>query len=187
MVYAALLRGINVGGNNKIEMKRLKETFLGVGMHKVITYINSGNIIFTDEVHSKGELGSLLEKAIQEDFGLSIRVLVLSLTDFDAIMKVLPQDWANDDEMKSDVLFLWDEVDPETLADRLKAKAVDRILYAPGAVLWSVARENVTKSGLVKIVGTSFYRQVTVRNVNSARKIYGLMKENNGTEGWDHH
>lgn len=49
MVYAALLRGINVGGNNKIAMKDLKQTFLRSGMESVVTYINSGNVMFTDE------------------------------------------------------------------------------------------------------------------------------------------
>lgn len=46
MIYIALLRGINVGGNNKIEMKKLKQTFEHAGMGHVTTYINSGNIIF---------------------------------------------------------------------------------------------------------------------------------------------
>lgn len=48
MVYVALLRGINVGGKNKIEMKQLKETFLRIGLESVVTYINSGNVVFVD-------------------------------------------------------------------------------------------------------------------------------------------
>lgn len=49
MIYIALLRGINVGGNNKIEMKKLKQTFEHAGMGHVTTYINSGNIIFSSQ------------------------------------------------------------------------------------------------------------------------------------------
>lgn len=177
MVYAALHRGINVGGNNQIEMKRLKDTFLRAGMENVTTYINSGNIIFIDRSHWQTEIAGLLEKAILEDFGLSIRVLIRSLAEFDEMMKVLPKDWTNDDQMKSDVLFLWVEVDPETAADQLNPRAVDRILNAPGAILWSVDRGDVTKTGLVKIIGTPLYRQITVRNVNSARKIHEIMGE----------
>lgn len=45
MVYVPLLRGINVGGKNKIDRKRLKETFIKIGMDEVITYINSGNVM----------------------------------------------------------------------------------------------------------------------------------------------
>jgi len=45
-----------------------------------------------------------------------------------------------------------------------------------GAILWSVDKKNVTKSGMTKIIGTKIYKQVTVRNVNTARKIYELMQ-----------
>lgn len=177
MVYVALLRGINVGGNNRVEMKRLKETFLRVGMESVSTYINSGNIIFSDDRHKRPELSALLENAILEDFSLEIRVLVKSLVEYDAVMEVLPASWTNDDEMKSDVLFLWDEADPETVSSGLPAReGIDTVVLAPGAVLWSVSRKDVTRSGLVKIVGTALYKQMTVRNVNSARKIHALMK-----------
>ncbi|MMZ71629.1 hypothetical protein D1872_351170 [compost metagenome] len=53
---------------------------------------------------------------------------------------------------------------------------IDRVLYVPGAILWSVDREHVTKSGMQKLVGTKLYSKVTVRNVNTTRKIYELMK-----------
>lgn len=53
MVYTALLRGINVGGKNKVDMKILKKSFEQAGMKNVVTYINSGNIIFTTADHSK--------------------------------------------------------------------------------------------------------------------------------------
>lgn len=181
MICVALLRGINVGGNNRVEMKRLKETFLRVGMESVTTYINSGNVIFRDDKHQKIEIATMLEKAILEDFGLDIRVLVKSLVEYDAVMEALPESWTNGDEMKSDVLFLWDEADPETVSSGLPARqGIDTIVLAPGAVLWSVSRKNVTKSGLAKIVGTALYKQMTVRNVNSARKIHALMQDLNG-------
>ncbi|MGV2794760.1 DUF1697 domain-containing protein, partial [Clostridium perfringens] len=52
MIYIALLRGINVGGNNKIDMKQLKASFERVGMRDVVTYINTGNIIFDSDIPS---------------------------------------------------------------------------------------------------------------------------------------
>ena len=88
MIYVALLRGINVGGNNKIDMKLLKQTFIRSGMSSVITYINSGNIIFADEIRSKYEIVEILERKILEDFGLEIKVLIRSLNDFEEIMKI---------------------------------------------------------------------------------------------------
>lgn len=176
MIYVALLRGINVGGNNKINMKELKVTFERVGMQSVVTYINTGNIIFADECHTKEELSALLEQAILEDFGLDIKVLILSLDDYARVMTALPEDWTNGDRMKSDVMFLWEEADKEAVVGELPHKPeVDSVIYVPGAILWSVDRDQVTLSGMNKLIGTKLYRQMTVRNVNTTRKIYELM------------
>jgi uncharacterized protein (DUF1697 family) len=108
MVYIALLRGINVGGNNKINMKELKSTFERVGLGNVVTYINTGNIIFTDDSRTAPEISALLEEAIASDFGLSIKVMVRTIEQIGAIMAALPELWTNDGEMKSDVLYLWE-------------------------------------------------------------------------------
>lgn len=176
MIYAALLRGINVGGKNKMEMKKLKESFEKGGMQRVGTYINSGNVIFEDAEHSKKELAALLETAIFRDFALEIKVLVLGMDDLDRVIEALPAHWRNDDTMQCDVMFLWEEVDAETVLSDLDIKSgIDTALYVPGAVLWSVDRVNVTRSGLIKVVGTKLYGKMTVRNVNSVRKIHELM------------
>ena len=178
MIYVALLRGINVGGKNKINMKLLKETFIRIGMRSVVTYINSGNVIFADMQHNKAEITTLLEKAICEDFQLEIKVLVRSINDFDQVIKVIPESWKNDKDMKCDVLFLWDEIDGETLQRELEIKPdIDKVIYAPGAILWAVDKRNVTKSGLLKLAGTSLYKKMTGRNVNTTRKLYEIMKE----------
>ncbi|MDQ3501393.1 MAG: DUF1697 domain-containing protein, partial [Actinomycetota bacterium] len=76
MVYVALLRGINVGGKNKVEMKKLKATFEGAGMTDVTAYINSGNVVFKSTARKAAELEAKLEKAIERDFGFSIKVLL---------------------------------------------------------------------------------------------------------------
>ena len=180
MIYVALLRGINVGGKNKIDMKLLKETFVRVGMESVVTYINSGNVIFINEGYTKTEISGLLEKAILKDFNMEIKVLIRSMDDFASMMKMLPVSWKNDEAMKGDVLFIWDEVDNETVHSKLVINpSIDTVLFSPGVILWSVDKENVTKSGLMKLVGTDLYKKITVRNVNTTRKIYEIMQELN--------
>lgn len=177
MVYIALLRGINVGGKNKINMKILKQTFEQAGMENVVTYINTGNIIFTSQSKSKNELSDILEEAIHKAFGFDIRVVVRSFEDIKRIISAIPDTWKNDNEMKSDVLFLWDEIDEESVLENLDIKpSIDTVKYVPGAILWSVEKKNVNMSGMSKIIGKKVYKQVTVRNVNTARKIYELMQ-----------
>ncbi|MHA6482512.1 DUF1697 domain-containing protein [Paenibacillus sp. strain BS8-2] len=177
MIYVALLRGINVGGNNKIDMKALKATFERLELQHVTTYINTGNIIFEDRAHSAKKLSELLEEAISADFGLTIRVMVRTLDEISTIMTALPEHWANNQEMKSDVLYLWDEINHANVLESLTIKPdIDRVIYVPGAILWSYDRENAGRSGMNKIIGSKVYAQTTVRNVNTARKIFDLMK-----------
>ncbi|WP_368655030.1 DUF1697 domain-containing protein [Ornithinibacillus sp. 4-3] len=180
MFYIALLRGINVGGNNKINMGLLKQTFEKVGMSDVQTYINTGNIIFSNKDLSKTELSRVLEEAIYDDFKLQIRVVVLSDEDLEQIIKAIPDTWKNDKEMKSDVMFLWDEINNESVLESLVIKPdIDTVKYVPGAILWSVDKKNVTKSGMSRIIGSKLYKQITVRNVNTTRKIYELIRAQN--------
>ncbi|MCH1627925.1 DUF1697 domain-containing protein [Ferdinandcohnia quinoae] len=180
MVFVALLRGINVGGNNKIDMKLLKGTFEQAGMSDVVTYINTGNIIFSSKDKSKAELSRILEEAIHHDFGLQIKVMVRSTDDVRVIINEIPETWKNDKDMKCDVMFLWDEIDNESVLENLVIKPnIDTVKYVPGAILWTVDKKNVTKSGMSKIIGTKIYKQITVRNVNTTRKIFELMQTQN--------
>lgn len=176
MIYVALLRGINVGGNNKVDMKQLKKTFEHAGMNNVVTYINTGNVIFEHNNLAQEELVELLEKAIADDFQLNIKVVIRSMEQYAAMMKDIPADWTNDAAMKSDIMFLWEEVDHESTLEKLDMKpGIDTVRYVKGAILWSVAKEHVTKSGLSKIIGTELYKKITVRNINTTRKIFELM------------
>ncbi|SDJ08863.1 DUF1697 domain-containing protein [Salimicrobium halophilum] len=177
MNYVALLRGINVGGRNKVDMKLLTQTFEKAGMNNVVTYINTGNIIFSNDTLSKTDLSHSLEEAIYDDFGLHIKVVVRSLEDMKEVITALPDTWQNDKEMKSDVMFLWEEVDDESVLEKVVIKAdIDTVKYVPGAILWSVDKKDVTRSGMSKLAGSKLYKKVTVRNVNTTRKIYELMQ-----------
>lgn len=176
MVYVALLRGINVGGKNKIGMKQLKEPFLRLGLESVVTYINSGNVVFVDG-QSKDVLEKNLRQEIFLEYNLDIPVLVRSLNEFESLIETLPTDWKNDDTMKCDVLFLESGLDEASVMEKLTVKpGIDNALSATGAIIWSVARKNVTRSSLTKIVGTDLYKKMTVRNVNTTRKLYEIMK-----------
>ena len=177
MIYIALLRGINVGGNNMMNMKQLKGTFERAGMERVTTYINSGNIVFSAEGETHQALSARLEAAIAADFGFPIRVIVRSLPEIQAVVEALPASWSNDEQMKSDVFFLWEEVDDASVLDKLPLKlGIGTLRYVPGAVMFSVERVDVNKSGLTKLIGTKLYGYMTLRNVNTVRKIYSLMQ-----------
>lgn len=176
MIYVALLRGINVGGNNKVEMAKLKESFISIGHTGVTTYINSGNIVFSSD-KKLSELAGEIEAVIEKDFGFKVHVVVRDVKNIRAIEKATPQSWVNDGEtMKTDVLSLWEDVDSEDVLNELVIKpGIDEVQYVPGAIIWRVDRKNVSKSGLMKIIGTPLYKKVTIRNINTVRKLTTLM------------
>ncbi|MFD1885519.1 DUF1697 domain-containing protein [Paenibacillus wenxiniae] len=176
MIYVALLRGINVGGKNKINMKQLKQAFEQAGMTQVITYINSGNIIFASEL-PQHELPAILQRKILEAFSLEIPVMIRNLIEITAVIEALPEDWTNDDQMKSDVLFLWDTIDDSSIIEQLPLQPnMGTVHYIPGAVLLSIPREHAAQSGMNKLVSSKLYRYMTIRNVNTTREIYRLMQ-----------
>jgi len=176
MIYVALLRGINVGGSNKVNMQELVRMFESVGMTNVSTYINSGNVLFQHEPMAEPEIAEVLEKAILKTFGFPVNVVVVSKLNLLAIAKELPSEWVNDETMKCDVMFLWDEVNSPGIMDQLLLKPdIDKVKYVHGALLWAAERKDVTRSGMMKIAGTPLYKKMTIRNSNTLRKLVALV------------
>ena len=175
MIYVALLRGINVGGNNKVDMKKLKATFEEIGFRNVVTYINSGNIIFEEIPERQGTIASEAETAIKRDFHLDVKVLVRNYDNIEAICRELPSEWVKNDRMRTDVMFLWEKYDSPDVLQKMHINSVDSVRYVPGAILWNVEGKNYGKSGMIKLVGTDLYRHMTIRNVNTFRRIHQIM------------
>lgn len=174
--YVALLRGINVGGNSKVDMKTLAQMMTSLGLTSVKTYINSGNVIFTTPLKDTDALSQKIETAIEKQFGFPVMVIVKSEPEFKKIMQALPDTWQNNTEMKCDVMFLHKSVDSKKVLNELVIKPdIDEVKYVKGAVIWRVDRKDVTRSGLLKIVGTKLYSQMTIRNCNTARKVFSLI------------
>ncbi len=179
--YVALLRGINVGGNNKVEMSKLKKVFEKLGFSNVSTYINSGNVIF--EVDKGGDvdgtddasLADKIEKSLYKTFGFNIRVVLRDSKNIQKICKEVPLDCTNDTEQKTDVLFLWDEFDNKKSIDLIAMTEVDNLRYISGAIVWNVKRVDYKKSGMNKFIGTKVYKNMTARNINTVRKLGELM------------
>lgn len=176
MIYVALLRGINVGGKNKVSMAQLKDAFEREGLRSVKTYINSGNVIFEDDTRSSHELVSLIEKAILAEFGFAVHVVIRDINAMERTVKAIAPSWTNDDTMKCDVMFLWEDVDTKDILNQLVIKeGIDTVIYTPGAILFAVERKNVTRSGLMRLAGTPLYKRLTIRNCNTARRLLEIM------------
>ncbi len=76
--HVALLRGINVGGRNRVAMADLREVVTSLGHTDVATYIQSGNVVFTSQEVNSTALAATLERAIADALTVRPRVVVLS-------------------------------------------------------------------------------------------------------------
>lgn len=181
MVYVALLRGINVGGNNKVEMPRLKKIFESLGYSEVKTYINSGNVVFASSESDKNKLSTTIEQEIETEFGFTVKVVVVKREIIEHIVNQVPADWVTDStNMRCDVLFLWPDIDgPEVVKLIKQTPEIDELVYFPGAVVWKFLRKDVNKSSMQKLIGTEVYKKSTARNINTVRKLAGMMDGGN--------
>lgn len=175
MTYVAFLRGINVGGNSIVSMAAIKEALVAGGMSDVRTYINSGNVIFSTRASDVARLTSRIEKALEQHTRMAIKVLLMDHKALRRLVDAIPRGWVDDKTMRTYVLMLWKEIDDRGILERMQAKpGIDELKYAPGAVIWRVDRENVTKSSMSKLVGTPLYKKMTVRSANTVRKLNDL-------------
>lgn len=156
-------------------MAALKAMFERLGLDPVRTYINSGNVLFTASTVSNAELTVSIEAAIADDFGFPVAVLVRTAEEVATIADSVPDTWVHGGSMKCDVFFLWPEVDrPSVLDDVPHNPAIEDLRYIPGAFVRRIDRTNINRSPLTRMVGTDLYRQMTVRNINTVRKLRDL-------------
>lgn len=175
MVYVALLRGINVGGNHKVEMSRLKAVFESIGYCGITTYINSGNVIFSSDMPESSLAGSI-ESAIEKEFGFNVPVIVRSKEVLRKTAESINDTWQNNTQMKTDVMFLWGELDsPDILKNIVMRPEVENVVYTPGALIWNVDRVHIANGAEIQLSKSSMYRKMTVRNCNTVRKLLDMM------------
>lgn len=177
-VFVALLRGVNVGGNNMIRMSSLKESFENMGFTNVTTYINSGNIIFTSRERDARKLERKIEQMLSNEYQLDSKVVLRSLPEMEQLVESLPRSWNGDSRWRYNVIFLRHTIDSEEILADLPAKNdIEEVVYRPGALLWSAQLTKLSQSTVAKISTRKTYQETTVRNLNTTRKVYELMKK----------
>jgi uncharacterized protein (DUF1697 family) len=178
MAFVALLRGINVGGKNPVSMRALQALFEQLGFSDVRTYINSGNVIFKAPKASARKLELSIEPALEEKFHAPIRVIVRSLPEMKHVVQSIPAEWSDTKTWRSNLIFLARRIDKPSIVKALHAKPeIENVFYRKGTVFWSVRWKDLTKSGVLRVNRAPIYKEMTIRNPNTARKIYELMLE----------
>jgi len=174
--YAALLRGINVGGKNLISMADLRAEFELAGYTAVETYIQSGNVLFETGTRSS-ELEGLIEALLAERLGCPVLVVVRSHRQLAGIVASAPEGFGADRETRlCDVVFL---KAPLTSAQAMRAvslrEGVDRAWAGKGVVYFERLAERKAQSRLSRLVGTPQYQQMTIRNWSTTTRLLAML------------
>lgn len=172
MKYVAFLRGINVGGHNKIKMETLREMFAALGYKNVKTYINSGNVIFETIEADDNALAAKVEQAIQAEFSLNIKVMVRTISEIKGIIKNNPFDGQFTNDKDLHVLFLDEEL-PEDKRQLLLSNNNENEQFAVrNREIFCLLRVGVLDSLLGKdYVGKKLKTPATARNWRTVNKI----------------
>jgi len=158
-------------------MKTLKGLLEALGLSNVVTYLNSGNVVF-DSGLSASKLTQLIEEELERAFGQKIPTLVKTSKQMIEIAESIPSEWRNDDSEQTYVAYLFSDVAKPGLVSELPVKRqFMSIFYAHEAIVWNIKREDYNRSQITKIVGHSAYARMTTRNVNTARKLAELCAE----------
>jgi uncharacterized protein (DUF1697 family) len=179
--YVALLRGINVGGNNLIRMADLRACLEAGGFDDVRTYIQSGNLVFTAS-GSSATLTERLERTLSAGFGYEATVAVRSARQFRAIVDAAPEGFGADRERyRSDVIFLMPPLTPaRAIADVPTREGVDRAWTGPGVLYFERLAARASQSRLSKIASLPIYRSLTIRNWATTCRLLEMLETPHG-------
>lgn len=176
--FLALLRGINVGGSNIIKMADLKKCFESLGFSDVITYIQSGNIIFNCRTEDKNKIMSSIEKGLSKRFSYDAKAVVVSYNDLKYVVKNAPNDFGKDSsKFRYDVIFLKEPLTARAAMKSVTVKeGVDNAYEGKKVLYFRRLIAKASQSYLSRIISLPIYKSMTIRNWNTTTKILSLME-----------
>ncbi|MDN5275856.1 MAG: hypothetical protein JWN33_505 [Candidatus Saccharibacteria bacterium] len=174
--YVGLIRGINVGGNNKVSMSELKSQYELSGLKNVSTYINSGNVIFESDELDTAKLVSRCETIIRDCFGVTMRMAVISVDELHKDLAHAPAWWGADEGSKHNAVFVIPPAQTELLVREVGEikPEYEKIAFHGHIIFWSAPLKTFGRSRWAKIVGAAAYQHVTIRNYTTAQKLKSL-------------
>jgi uncharacterized protein (DUF1697 family) len=173
--YVAFLRGINVGGKNKIKMETLREMCAALEYKNVKTYINSGNVVFETNERNDSALADEIERVIQSEFLLNIKVMVRTVNEIEDIIENNP--FAGQFENDKDLhVFFLDEKLPEEKRELLLSNNSENEQFAVrNREIFCLLRVSVLDSLMGRdYIGKKLKVFATARNWRTVNKLLEL-------------
>lgn len=182
--YVVLLRGINVGGKNKLSMAALKSCLEEMGCTNVATYIQSGNVVLDSPKGAKA-LAAEIETVLPRKFKLDselIKVLALPKATYKAMVDKRPKGFGDEPgKFHSDAIFLMDGLAlKEAVAAFDPREGVDTMWPGKGVIYHQRLSAQRTKTRLNKVMGSPVYKSMTVRNWATTVKLLEMLGAQGG-------
>ena len=177
--FLALLRGLNVGGQNVIGQDDLIRCFEDLGFDSVRTYIQSGNVLFRSDESRAAVLTRAIEAALSERLSNRVRAVVLAHARYRAAVASAPDDWGRDDERKHNAAFTLRGVTPRRVIEQLPVpkEDIETLASGPGVIFWSISKQHQTRTTWMKLAAAPAYQHVTVRNHRTVFRLLELLEE----------
>ncbi|MBS9463974.1 DUF1697 domain-containing protein [Flagellimonas sp. 389] len=175
--YVALLRGINVSGQKKIRMADLKQSLENHGLHKVTTYIQSGNVVFESEKTSVKQLEKTIHKVILADFGFSVPTLV---TTGEALKQILDSNPFANELVENSIYFVLLKQPPEqVLKEKFKVEQfVHEDFHITDTCVYLCCKKGYGNAKLNNnLIERKLKVEATTRNLKTMQKLIVMVEK----------
>lgn len=176
--YVLLVRGINVGGKNKVVMSEWRAGVTALGFVNVTTYINSGNFFFQSDL-SREEICQCLKTYFEETYPFIQHFSLIEKSDFLKEIAGLPN-WWQEELARKDVLFYTEGLDSFPVMERIKAFSLgdEQVHFGRLGIYWgkNSEKEYLKTAYHKQLIKEKFYKKVTIRNAKTVAKIVEIFQ-----------
>ena len=173
--YAALLRGINVSGKNKIAMPELRKMFYNINLTEVSTLQNSGNVLFSSDLDDRGQISRQIRDGIFAAFGLDVPVYVTEIEHLREILSHAPGWWGTRDKgTYHNLIFILTDETPEAVSHLIgePSEGWEQVMPSDDVIFWSFDLGHYQKCNWWKRTASAgIAEKLTIRTANTIRRL----------------
>jgi uncharacterized protein (DUF1697 family) len=174
--WIALFRAINVGGRNKMPMRKLQTVMTSIGCVDIQTYIQSGNVVFSSALKTKTGLNGRILDAVELEFGFRPQLLLLTETEFQDAIERCPFEVEGKDPKTVHFFFLEKKPSSANVEGLAKLATKTETFELVGSVFYLAAPDSIAKSKLAAAVERQLGVTTTARNYNTIAALRAMLE-----------
>ena len=158
-------------------MADLKVAVQKCGFTDVGTFIQSGNVIFGSTEKDAEKIAAKIEDTVLKTFNVTSRVVVRSYTQIKKVLDGVPGEWKKENDLRCYLAFVKEPVTAQDVLQEVTLKeGIDSVKVGEGVLYMSTKLEGLTKSGFTKLASKKIYKDLTIRNYTTIKKLLALIE-----------